>query len=128
MRRKGVTAVSEDTSRRTEAVTADESGLLSAVQTAFADSIAVRRRRQRDRHLARPVVGLPGDAPLPVRLHAVRLEVRIVHPPRPGHVPASHRERTVAHDQVPEGSLRSIIGRWQWGESKFLQKLVMFRR
>ena len=26
--------------------------------------------------------------------------VRIVHPPRPGHAPASHRERTVAHGQV----------------------------
>ena len=28
--------------------------------------------------------------------------VRFVHPPRPGHAPASHRERTVAHGQVPD--------------------------
>ena len=76
----------------------------------------------------RDVLPAHGDAPLPVRLHAVRLMVRIVHPPRPGHAPASHRERTVAHGQVPEASLRLLIRRWQWGESKFLQKLVVFRR
>ena len=27
-----------------------------------------------------------------------------------------------------EGSLRLLIGRWQWGQAKFLQKLIVLRR